>query len=271
MSTKKNKIIRCAKRGLTASETLYKVEGVSMGYIYKVRSEYKSESHRHTLHSKKHKILRLHRVGKKAPDIAKKLDCNVKYVYRVIKEIKDNSKHPLPERKYNIIYADPAWHYANYSELGENKSAEQHYTCMSIDDIQRLPVSQLAADNCVLFLWVTFPLLKEGIETIEKWGFEYKTIAFNWIKTNRKSTDTLFWGMGYWTRSNSEICLLATKGKPQRLSRSVHSVLLEPVERHSKKPDIVRSRIVELCGDLPRIELFARCTHDGWDAWGNEV
>lgn len=174
-------------------------------------------------------------------------------------------------KKYNIIYADPPWNFKTYSEKGkQKKSAECHYRCMNIDNIYDLPINQIAADNCILFLWVTFPLLKEGLETIEKWGFTYKTIGFNWIKQNKKS-DSLFWGLGYWTRANSEICLLATKGKPKRISKSVHSVIMSKIREHSRKPDEVRNKIVELCGDMPRIELFARQSVDGWDCWGNEV
>jgi len=141
---------------------------------------------------------------------------------------------------------------------------------MSIADICRLPVKELAADDCILFMWVTFPTLQEAFSVIEAWGFTYKTVAFAWVKQNRK-TSSLFWGMGHWTRANVELCLLATKGAPKRKSASVHQVIISPVEEHSKKPDIVRDRIIELAGDLPRIELFARQTAHGWDAWGNEV
>ena len=117
-------------------------------------------------------------------------------------------------QKYNIIYADPPWDFKTYSNKGKkHKSAECHYKCMKIEDIYNLPVSNIADDNCVLFLWVTFPLLQEGLEVIRRWGFTYKTCAFNWVKRNKKS-DSWFWGLGYWTRSNSEICLLATKGCP---------------------------------------------------------
>ena len=174
-------------------------------------------------------------------------------------------------KKYNIIYADPPWNFKTYSEKGkQKKSAECHYRCMNIDNIYDLPINQIAADNCILFLWVTFPLLKQGLETIEKWGFTYKTIGFNWIKQNKKS-DSLFWGLGYWTRANSEICLLATKGKPKRISKSVHSVIISKIREHSRKPDEVRDKILELCGDMPRIELFARQSVDGWDCWGLEA
>lgn len=105
---------------------------------------------------------------------------------------------------------------------------------------------------------------------IKAWGFEYKTVAFVWVKQNRKGGG-IFTGMGHWTRSNAEICLLATRGKPIRFSKSVHQIIMSPVEQHSKKPDIVRHKIVELAGDLPRIELFARQKTPGWDVWGNEV
>ena len=114
------------------------------------------------------------------------------------------------------------------------------------------------------------PKLNECFEVIKKWGFEYKTCAFTWIKKNRKS-DSLFMGMGRWTRANAEICLLATKGKPKRINAGVHSIVLSRIEEHSKKPDEVRERIVQLCGDVPRIELFARQQYKGWDCWGNEV
>jgi N6-adenosine-specific RNA methylase IME4 len=112
--------------------------------------------------------------------------------------------------------------------------------------------------------------LKEGFEVIDAWGFTYKTCAFNWVKKNKKS-DSWFWGLGHWTRANSEICLLATKGKPKRISKSVHQICDARIEQHSKKPDEIRDRIVELCGDLPRIELFARQPTLGWDVFGNEV
>ena len=176
----------------------------------------------------------------------------------------------LPNKKYQIIYADPPWSFKTYSDKGKGRSPEQHYQCMTKQDIQRLPVESIADKDCVLFLWVTFPCLEEGLELIGKWGFTYKTNAFTWVKRNKK-TPSWFWGMGYWTRANAEICLLATRGKPKRISAGVHSVVDTPIERHSKKPGCVRDRIVELCGDLPRLEMFARERHAGWDSFGNEV
>lgn len=113
-------------------------------------------------------------------------------------------------------------------------------------------------------------MLREALDVIEAWGFSYKTVAFNWVKQNRNGTG-IFMGLGNWTRSNSEICLLATKGKPKRISGSVRSVVLSPLQQHSRKPAEIRDRIVELMGDLPRIELFAREAAPGWDVWGNEA
>jgi len=144
-----------------------------------------------------------------------------------------------------------------YSEKGLGRSAENHYPTMSLEDIKNLPINNLADKNCALFMWTTIPLLKDSFSVLDSWGFEYKSIAFVWIKLNKKS-DTLFWGMGHWTRSNAELCILATKGHPKRKSAKVHQVIMSHIQQHSKKPDEARERIIELIGDLPRIELFAR-------------
>ena len=134
----------------------------------------------------------------------------------------------------------------------------------------RSPVAEIADRDCALFLWATFPQLPEALRLIKAWGFAYKTVAFVWLKQNPKAL-TWFYGLGFWTRSNAEICLLATKGHPKRQSAGIHQLVISPVERHSKKPDEVREKIVELMGDVPRIELFARQQTPGWDVWGNEV
>lgn len=172
------------------------------------------------------------------------------------------------DKKYNIIYADPPWKYKVWS--GKGKTAENHYPCMKKEDIQAIPVPDLCATDCVLLLWVTFPCLEQGLELIKKWGFTYKTCGFTWVKRCKKS-DGFHFGIGYWTRANAEVCLLATKGKPKRVSASVPQVCDARLMEHSRKPDEIRDRIVQLCGDLPRIELFARQHADGWDCWGNEV
>lgn len=170
------------------------------------------------------------------------------------------------DRKYNIIYADPPW---RYWESG-NKNQALHYTTMTIDEICGLPVKNIADDNCVLFVWVTYPILHEAFRVIESWGFKYSTCAFVWVKKN-KNKDTPFFGNGAWTRANSELCLLATKGSVMRLDASISQVVESPIEEHSKKPDVVRDLITRLVGELPRVELFCRNPADGWDVWGNEA
>lgn len=176
---------------------------------------------------------------------------------------------PFPNKKYQIIYADPPWSYRDKALAG-NRGAGCKYQTQEQTWINNLPVKDIAADDCVLFLWVTMPKLNECWDLIASWGFEYKTVAFTWVKKNKKS-DSWFWGMGNWTRANAEVCLLAIKGKPKRISAAVHSVIDAPVRKHSQKPDEARARIVQLLGDLPRIELFAREETAGWDVWGDEV
>lgn len=171
------------------------------------------------------------------------------------------------QKKYNIIYADPPWRYEQNTLSG---AAENHYPTMSMEELYDLPVKEIADQNAMLFLWATFPMLKEAISLIETWGFHYTTVAFVWIKLNKKKP-TPCTGLGFWTRSNAEICLLGKKGTLKRQSTKVHQLIFSPRQEHSQKPAIVRDKIIELLGDLPRIELFARETASGWDAWGNEV
>ena len=173
----------------------------------------------------------------------------------------------MEQKKYNIIYADPPWRYQMNKGQGV---AEKHYATMSIQEICELPVETIADKDSVLFLWVTFPQLSEAFKVIKAWGFTYKTVAFVWVKLN-KSGKGFFFGLGYWTRSNAEICLLAVKGKPKRKSKKVFQIITSPLQEHSRKPEEARKRIVELMGDIPRIELFAREQALGWDVWGNEV
>jgi len=172
--------------------------------------------------------------------------------------------------KFAIIYADPAWSYRVWGKKDAGRTAENHYPTMSTDEICALPVADIAAKDSALFLWATFPNLPAAFEVIKAWGFNYKTVAFTWVKTNRKSSG-FFVSLGHWTRANAEVCLLATKGKPQRISKSVRQLIVSPVRNHSQKPDEARMRIIELMGDLPRVELFARDKTPGWAVWGNEV
>lgn len=169
--------------------------------------------------------------------------------------------------RFNILYVDPPWQYEQNRLSGV---AENHYRTLTDEEIYRLPVGDIAADNCILFLWVTGPKLPEALTAIRSWGFDYRTVGFVWAKQNRKSP-TWFFGLGFWTRGSTEACLLAVKGKPRRISASVSQLVVSPLEEHSKKPDIVRDRIVELIGDLPRAELFARRKYPGWICVGDEV
>ena len=182
-----------------------------------------------------------------------------------------NNVIPFPDKKYSIIYADPPW---SYSDSGCSGAAAAQYATMSINELKQLPVNPagggIAADDCVLFMWATYPKMQEALDLIEAWGFKYKSIAFQWIKQNR-SGNGYFFGLGRWTRGNTEPCLIAIKGKPKRISAGVGQLVFSPLRRHSQKPAEVRDKIVELMGDLPRIELFAREAAPGWDVWGNEA
>jgi len=171
------------------------------------------------------------------------------------------------EKRYTVIYADPPWRYEQKSLSG---AAEKHYPTMSMDELYALDIEAVAEKDAALFLWTTFPMIPEALRLIRAWGFKYKTVAFVWAKQN-KSGVGWFLGLGFWTRSNAEICLLATRGKPKRKSAKVRQLIISPVRSHSEKPEETRDRIAELMGDVPKIELFARDKPSGWDVWGNEV
>jgi len=192
----------------------------------------------------------------------------------------------LPKCHYGAILADPPWRFRTWdkrtavkrthSGAGTNVCAAVHYNTMDIEDVAALPVGDLAADNCALFLWVCWPTLEDAWEVLRAWGFKYKTCAFDWTKAHagqidmfRDDADALM-GMGYWTRANSEPCLLATRGKPKRLRADVRQGIIEPRREHSRKPDVVHERIENLVAG-PYLELFARQRRPGWDCWGNEV
>lgn len=172
-------------------------------------------------------------------------------------------------KNYNIIYADPPWAFNFKNRVGLSDEAKGRlYETMKAEDIVNLPVSEICDDNCMLFLWVMNSEIPLALDCIRAWGFKYKTVAFTWVKTTKNN---YHFGGGNWTRSNPELCLLATKGKPKRISASIRNLQIHGLREHSRKPDEIRNEIVKLCGDLPRIELFARQKHEGWDCWGNEV
>ena len=173
------------------------------------------------------------------------------------------------DKKYNIIYADPPWRYKDQKN-NDPRMGGITYPTMTLEEIKSLPIREIAAKDSALLLWVTMPMLQEGLEVIKAWGFDYKTCAFCWVKQNPKGAG-IYSGLGHWTNGNAELCLFAKKGKPKRQAKNVKQILLAPRSRHSEKPAETRDRITALLGDLPRIELFARQYADGWDCWGNEV
>lgn len=183
----------------------------------------------------------------------------------------------LPRGHYGAILADPPWSFEVWSkDTGNGRSAESHYSTMSMRQIARLPVDELAAKDCVLFMWACWPSIADALKIIDAWGFTYKTCGFDWMKAD--NTQPNFFqddlpaqvGMGYWTRANTEPCLLAVKGKPKRLNADVRMGIIAPRREHSRKPEGVHSRIERLVTG-PYLELFARAPRAGWDVWGNQT
>ena len=169
----------------------------------------------------------------------------------------------LPEGKYNIIYADPPWQYWE----GGRKNQSQHYSTMTFDEIAKVPVQELSADNCILFLWATRVILPEAIMLIKEWGFNYSTVGFVWVKSKKDGTGFAI-GLGNWTRANAEYCLIGLKGTITRKDKTISEIIYLPKEQHSQKPAIVKELITQLVGNLPRIELFATQKTKGWETWG---
>jgi N6-adenosine-specific RNA methylase IME4 len=172
------------------------------------------------------------------------------------------------EKKYGAILADPPWHWKARSDKGTGRGAVAHYNVMTFKDIAAMPVQDYAAKDCVLFLWAIDPMLPKAYELIERWGFKFKTVGFYWVKTTKAGK--LHKGLGYWTRANPEQCLLATRGRPKRISKSVSRAVVSPRREHSRKPEEVRDGIVRLVPG-PYLELFARDTALGWDSMGDQA
>jgi len=171
----------------------------------------------------------------------------------------------------DVILADPPWKFRVWDkDTGQGRSAESHYPTMDVDAICNLPIGTIVNKNAALFLWTTFPVLLDAFRVIDAWDFTYKTIAWNWIKSNRGGFGH-FMGMGYYTRTNSEPCLLAIKGRMPVVARDVLSLIYSPVREHSRKPDEQYNKIERLYPDKTYVELFARRKRDGWLSWGNEI
>lgn len=169
---------------------------------------------------------------------------------------------------YGVILADPPWYFRNYSTAGEEKNPVAHYSCMNTEAIARLPVNQLAAPNCALFMWATAPMLPDALALMSAWGFAFKS-AGAWAKQSSTGGKWAF-GTGYCFRSAAEFYLLGTIGKPKVLSRSIRNLIVAPVREHSRKPEQMRNDVEALYAG-PYAELFARQPHSGWDSWGNET
>ena len=165
--------------------------------------------------------------------------------------------------------ADPPWKFKYRGKGGYNSGRAIKYDTMNLDDIKNLPVEKIADDNSILFMWGTWTFYDQTLKVIESWGFNFKTCAFIWYK--KYASNKQFVGCGYWTRANTEYCLLATRGKPKRKNADVKQVYESVPRKHSQKPDIFRDKIIRLVGDLPRIELFARINAHDWDSFGNDT
>ncbi len=182
----------------------------------------------------------------------------------------------LPNKKYNVIYADPPWHYGSKSAVNNTtgsaiKPLSDHYRTMSLQELKNMPIKNMTKDDAACFMWVTDLHIDEALEVLRSWGFAYKTIAFNWVKTTSKGNYCK--NVAPWTMKSSEICLLGIKGRMTKYKQAnnIESLVIAQRTQHSQKPNEVRKRIEDLFGDLPRIELFARQKTDGWDVWGNEI
>ena len=193
--------------------------------------------------------------------------------------IAEGALRGLRLKHYGAIYVDPPWTYETYSDKGKGRSPEQHYECMTLAEIKALPVAQIAAKDCVLFMWVIDTHMPMALDVITAWGFKHKTKAFSWIKLNKagdqKEPDdpsAYFTGMGHWTRANPEDCLLATRGHPSRNEggKGVRRLIVAERREHSRKPDEIYGRIETLVPG-PYCELFARTARPGWDQVGDQV
>jgi len=171
--------------------------------------------------------------------------------------------------KFNIIYADPPYPYDN-PKSNLPRLGGKTYPVMSLPEIESLPINKIAAEDCTLFLWVMMPKLEEGLKIIKAWGFKYTTCAFVWVKLNPKGVG-IYSGLGHWTNGNAELCLFAKRGRPRRLAKNIKQITIAPRREHSRKPNEVREKIIQLVGNLPRIELFARGHTDGWVCVGNSI
>lgn len=183
---------------------------------------------------------------------------------------------PFPKGEYQIVYADPPWHFSSkqlcsYEGQRFHSLDSREYKTASKQWLRRLPVEGILQEDAACFMWSTDAHIPEAIELMKSWGFEYKTVAFVWEKVSRKGTTLCT--LGAWTLKSYEVCLLGTRGRmlKHKKSNRVRQKVVAVRERHSSKPQIVRSHIEDMFGELSRIELFARQKTPGWEVWGDEV
>jgi site-specific DNA-methyltransferase (adenine-specific) len=173
---------------------------------------------------------------------------------------------------YDVILADPPWKFRYYNEetTDEKGAAQKHYDLMELEEICALPIGELGADNSLLFLWVTWPMLPKAFEVMKAWNYTYRTLGFVWVKANPTGFG-FFTGLGYYTRSNSEPCLIGGRGFLPRQTATVSQLIYAPIREHSRKPEDTYRKIERLYPDHRYLELFARRKREGWDSWGNEI
>lgn len=186
----------------------------------------------------------------------------------------------LPDKKYDIIYADPPWHYGGKLQFDKSSTSKDKldpernifissacfkYPTVKTKDLKTMPIHKIAKDDCLLFMWATNPHLAQAISLGEAWGFEYKTVAFIW--------DKMIHNPGQYTLSNCELCLVFKRGRipKPRGARNEQQLVRSPRRAHSMKPDEIRHKIVNMFPTQDKIELFARGRFDGWDEWGLDV
>jgi N6-adenosine-specific RNA methylase IME4 len=175
--------------------------------------------------------------------------------------------------KFSIIYADPPWPYNNrisHKKTRFGRGVDGHYPKMTMADIRALPIGDLAARDCALYMWVTYPNLEEQLPLFRHWGFRYCTLGFSWTKLNARNGEDCF-GTGYYAKANEEVCLFGMRGQLKPITNNVSSAVRAPRQEHSHKPDRIRDLLVDLYGDVPRVELFARQSAPGWVAVGNGI
>jgi N6-adenosine-specific RNA methylase IME4 len=170
--------------------------------------------------------------------------------------------------KYDLIYCDPPWCYRDKNPMG---GCEKHYKTLRTKDLCELPIQNISAENSLLFMWATYPLLPDALRVMESWGYTYKTVAFTWIKLYKDGKTPVF-GIGHYTASNAEIVLVGKRGKGlPRVNKDVSQIILAERMKHSQKPLEVIQKIDRLYGGVKKIELFCRDKQPGWDATGFDL